>query len=81
MLAPKQKPTIIIMAGTPLDRAFFIKGKAFPRAIPKTRGKTVPTKFQMEILAKPAEAKAAMVTIGPTLRVVIPTAPASISLP
>ena len=81
MLAPKQNPTMIIIAVTPFDRTFFIYGKAFPNAIPKTSGKIVPTKLQIEMLARPALLRAAIVTIGPTLKVVIPTAPASISFP
>ena len=81
MLAPKQKPTTIMMAVIPFERTFFMYGKAFPNAIPKTSGNTVPTKFQIEMFARPALLNTAIVTIGPTLSVVIPTAPASISSP
>ena len=81
MLAPSAKPTTIIQAVTPDDKAFFIKGKKLPSKIPKISGKIDPMIGPIEIEAKPAELKTIIVTVGPTLKEVIATAPLSESSP
>lgn len=64
---------------TPADRVCLNHGETLPRIMPRISGRIEPTIEPMEMLARPAELRAIMVTVGPTLSEVMATAPLTAS--
>ena len=80
IVVPMAKNVITMIPGSAEENIFFRLGKQLPKMIPTMIGSTAP-KSDQPIGAWPAAPRAIMVTGGPTISVVIATAPCSYSLP